>query len=134
MLLAHVGAAQTSDGWKILEAVELKSKWNEAHTYQIDYPVFQDKLKERDQTEIVLTGYVLPLETKTASTKFVFSKYPFNQCYFCGGAGPETIIEVNSTKAISYSEDKVVIKGTLQLNETDPEHHMYVLNAAALVK
>ncbi|HAB31280.1 MAG TPA: DUF3299 domain-containing protein [Cryomorphaceae bacterium] len=40
--------------------------------------------------EIYITGYVLPVDTK--GEIYALSAYPFSSCFFCGGAGPESVM------------------------------------------
>ncbi len=40
--------------------------------------------------EVYITGYVLPVDNK--GEIYALSAYPFSSCFFCGGAGPETVM------------------------------------------
>ena len=40
--------------------------------------------------EIFITGYVLPVDNK--GEIYALSAYPFSSCFFCGGAGPESVM------------------------------------------
>lgn len=55
-------------------------------------------------------------------------------CFFCGGAGPETVMEVEATEGIKYSADAIIIKGIMKLNDKDINRLMYKLVNAKLVK
>jgi hypothetical protein len=63
----------------------------------------------------------------------MLSALPFNQCYFCGGAGPETVVELQTKEPIKFVTRQVTVEGVLWLNETDPDHHMYIIKNARLV-
>ena len=55
-------------------------------------------------------------------------------CFFCGGAGPETVMEVVAKEEIEYSAEAVVIKGKLELNDSDINRLMFAMSDATLVK
>ena len=60
---------------------------------------------------------------------FLLSKNPLASCFFCGGAGPETVIEVYFKEKPPYKTDDVVeITGKLQLNVDDVSKANYILN------
>lgn len=126
-------ACAGQNDWKVLKDVELKSRWDETHAYQLDYPEFGKEVRGQEGKLIRLKGYILPLQAETKVDRFIFSQYPFNQCYFCGGAGPETVIEVVSVDKLQLTDEPIVLQGVLELNDADPEHHMYMLKKAARV-
>ncbi len=45
--------------------------------------------------EIFITGYVLPVDNK--GDIYALSAYPFSSCFFCGGAGPESVMGLEFT-------------------------------------
>jgi hypothetical protein len=55
-------------------------------------------------------------------------------CYFCGAAGPETVVEVETDEKIKFSPDAIWMEGILRLNDRDPDHHIYLLQQAKVVK
>lgn len=89
-----------------------------------------------DGTEVTVKGYVIPLSGKTAQSHFMFSAYPFASCYFCGGAGPESIMEAFSKddKKIKFSENSITLKGTFKFTSRDPNDIMFTLEDAVLVE
>jgi hypothetical protein len=82
-----------------------------------------------------MEGYYLPIEVE-GDAYIILSKYPFSQCFFCGGAGPESIAEVVfKTKPEKFEPDQFIrVKGKLRLNEKDIEHGNFILEEAVLVK
>jgi len=126
--------SQSSNYWKTLSDVEIKIKPDKTQKYEVEYPEFGEKVKAIDNTEIHLSGYIVPLKELTGHKYFVLSAYPFNMCFFCGAAGPETVIEVYSKEEIDFTSDKITIKGKLKLNYDDPDHLMYMLNDAYLIE
>lgn len=124
-------AQNEKQAWKYLADVRFETK--KMRNYDIEYPVFGKSLQNLNGKSILLRGYMLPLE-ETGKNTFIFSLYPYNSCYFCGGAGPETVVEVITKQKIAYREKSVLIKGILKLNDSDFEHLMYILQDAVLVE
>ena len=60
------------------------------------------------------------------------SSLPFNNCFFCGGAGPETIVEVYTEDEVVFTSEMIEVTGIIQLNDNDPDHHMYMMKRAIL--
>src|ERR1700749_1529885 len=61
---------------------------------EFDKPVFSAGAKVLKGKRVSLPGYMVPFETGTRGTHFMFSSMPLNACFFCGVGGPETVIEV----------------------------------------
>jgi hypothetical protein len=55
-------------------------------------------------------------------------------CFFCGGAGPETVLEVSALEPIKYTAEAITIKGKLELNDEDINRLIYSLTDVVLVK
>jgi len=117
---------QEKNSWDILADVTYETKLE--HGYEVDFPIFGTAVKSIDGKEITLKGYMVPLENLLGSKYFMLSSLPFNTCFFCGGAGPETVIEVYTVNEVTFTDEVITVTGKLQLNESDPDHHMYILN------
>ena len=93
-------------------------------------------IEKLDGTEVTVKGYVIPLSGKKAQSHFMFSAYPFANCYFCGNAGPETIMEAfaKDEKKIKFSENSITLKGTFKFTSRDPNDVMFTLENAVLVE
>ncbi|MEL6193093.1 MAG: hypothetical protein AAFR66_13625, partial [Bacteroidota bacterium] len=59
---------------------------------------------------------------------------PISQCFFCGGGGPETVVEIYALEEIDYQEERIKLKGTLRVNGYDPMGMLYVLDNASQVE
>jgi hypothetical protein len=79
-------------------------------------------------------GFIIPVEGYKSHKEFILSAFPYSMCFFCGGAGPESVMEVTSNDAVEYSAESVVLKGKLTLNSDDVNKLMYSLTEARLVK
>lgn len=124
----------TENVWKTLSKITYKKQFDELMGFKIDIPVFSDPVKALEGQEVTLKGYIIPVEGYKSHKEFIFSAYPYNMCFFCGGAGPETVMEVEAAEAVEYSAEQIVLKGKLTLNDSDINRLMYLLTEATLVK
>lgn len=124
--------AQPKNFWNVLAEVGFQQK-RDANGFVVDVPQFSEHLKSYNNKKIQLKGFVIPVD-ETGSGKFMFSMLPFNVCYFCGAAGPETVVEVETTEKITFSTQAIVLEGVLRLNANDPDRHIYVLRSAKRIK
>lgn len=131
---AQQGQAQSDNLWQSLADLTFKKEYDEMLGFKVDVPVFSPALKELEGQEVTIKGYIIPVEGYKSHTEFVFSAYPYNMCFFCGGAGPETVMEVYAAEAIKYTAEPVTIKGKLELNDSDINRLIYALNDATLVE
>ncbi len=107
--------------WKQLTAVKYETK---ADGY---VPFFDNRQTALDKQTIIIEGYMVQTETKTASNYFLLSLYPYQSCFFCGGAGIETMIEVESKKPIPFTDKPIKLQGILQLNRQTEAAFFYTL-------
>ena len=82
--------------------------------------------------EVIIEGYLIPIEAGVSSTSFLFSLYPYQNCFFCGGAGIETMIEVESEEPITYTDKAIKLKGILLLNKNPEVTFLYGLKKASI--
>jgi hypothetical protein len=128
MVLCSTTYAQ-NNFWHVLAEVGFLSKKDNGGRI-IETPVFSKTLKDWNGRKVKLKGYVIPVSEVGDQDKFMFSSLPFNVCYFCGAAGPETVVEVEANEVIRFSSKSIWIEGILYLNEKDPDHHIYILKSA----
>ena len=121
---------ETENTWKTLSRITYKKEFDELMGFKIDKPVFSDKVKALSGKEIIIKGYIIPVEGYKSHKEFILSAFPYNMCFFCGGAGPETVMEVESKEPVKYQADAIYLKGTLELNADDINRLMYkIVNA-----
>ena len=125
--------AQNENLWKTLAKVDIEKKFDETLNFEVDYPTFSEEVKKLDGQTIELQGWMMPLEELQGETYFVLSSLPFANCFFCGGAGPETVAEVFSKDKIKYTEKRITVRGKLKINADDPMKLMYILQQAEIV-
>ena len=127
--------AQSADNmWKTLAKITFKKEYDEMLGFKVDVPVFSKEIMAKEGQEVTVRGYIIPVEGYKSHKEFVFSAFPYNMCFFCGGAGPETVMEVEAKNPVKYTAEAVTLKGKLRLNSLDINRLMYLLEDAELVK
>ena len=127
-------AGKEDNIWKTLSKISYKKEYDELMGFKIDKPVFSESVKSLDNKEVTIKGYIIPVEGYKSHKEFIFSAFPYSMCFFCGGAGPETIMEVEAVEGVKYSADAVYLTGILKLNDKDINRLMYKLVNAKLIK
>jgi len=121
--------------WQILAMVIMEKKFDEDMGIDIEKPRFGKKVKAIHGSEITIKGYILPLKASKNQKYFILSAVPFNQCFYCGGAGPESVMEVFSTVPVKSSKKMVKLKGKLIVNfNPSLGQVLYTLKDAKVVK
>ena len=116
--------------WKTLSKITFKKEYDEVLGLKIDVPVFGKEVKSLEGKEVVVKGYIIPTDGYKSQKEFVFSAFPYNMCFFCGGAGPETVMEVVTKQPIQYTTEPIYLKGILKLNGADVNRLIYSLEKA----
>ncbi|MEM8524266.1 MAG: DUF3299 domain-containing protein [Bacteroidota bacterium] len=125
--------AQERINWDILADVSFVSEYVEEMGTMQSISRFGEDPKEREGKEISITGYTIPIDG--TGTYYVLSKFPYANCYFCGGAGPETIIELSlkpDAQRRFETDERVTVTGKLQLNENDVYRLPYLVVEATV--
>ncbi len=133
ILLSASAVLQIENGWHLLAQVSIEKRYDDVLQMERDYPIFKDKLKSAEGSLIRLEGYMIPLDEMITQQSFVISSLPFQTCFFCGGAGPETVAQIKLLKPFQYTDQKIEVVGKLRLNDSDPFELYYILEEAALV-
>lgn len=125
--------AQEVKGWQLLAEVGFETKPAEQNGFEVDQPKFSKRLKEANGKKIELKGYLIPLSEVGDKQQYMLSSLPFSSCYFCGGAGPETVVELDMKEKIKFVTKQITLEGTLILNASDPDHHIFILRNPKIV-
>ena len=135
LLLLFIGSAQSQLGvWKTLGKITFTKEYDDFLGFKVDKPVFGPEVKALEGKEITIKGFIIPVDGYKSHKEFVFSAYPYNLCFFCGGAGPETVMEVYADEPIEYTAEPITIKGVLSLNSDDINRLMYALENVLMVE
>ncbi len=134
LLAATTSLLAQNDGWASFAKTKFEAKYNEKAGEYFMMPNFSDELKALVGKEVNLEGYYMPIDVD-GNAYIILSKYPYSQCFFCGGAGPESIAEVTfKIKPSKFEADQFIrVKGKLKLNEVDLEHGNFLLTEAVLI-
>lgn len=134
---SSTATAQTGDAsnlWQKLARITYTKQYDELLGFKVDVPVFSDEVKQLEGETVTVKGYIIPVEGYKSHTEFILSAFPYNMCFFCGGAGPETVMEVFSVEPIEYRAEPVTIRGRLELNDSDINRLMYILRDVELIE
>lgn len=104
-------------------------------TFEYQPNISNDKkivsLKDIEGKKITVRGYFLDLGAD--SRWYMLSRFPFENCFFCTGVGPETVIELGqfqNTKSKFKTDDIVTVTGTLYLSKEDDEYFYILKNCS----
>jgi hypothetical protein len=132
--LASAVSAQKFDAWNEFAKTKFEPKFYEKLGEYLFYPTFTPALKALVGTEITVEGFYVPFAPEDGAY-IIISKFPMSQCFFCGGAGPESVVEVNFKKGGEkfQVDDLITVKGKLKLNTDDIDHVNFIITDAILV-
>lgn len=132
LLTAQSGTQESL--WKTLAKITYRKEFDEFLGFKIDKPVFSEEIKALNGKEVTVKGFIIPVEGYKGQKEFIFSAFPYSMCFFCGGAGPESVMEVSAAESVEYTADAIYLKGKLKLNADDVNKLMYSLSDARMVK
>lgn len=121
-------------GWELLSSVEIVKGYDDFMGAEIEQPKFPEQLKLQEGKEITLEGFIIPLQQESDQDYFILSRFPYQSCFFCGQAGPETVVEVYSDQKFRYTDERVRVTGKLRLNDDNPLHLFYILEDTEVIK
>ena len=122
--------AQSTIAWDVLADVQLEEKYD-ANLGINYYNASFGAAQAFESQEIILSGFIIPLDA--LGTQYVLSRNPQTSCFFCGGAGPESVVKLElKPRAIKrYQTDaRLTFEGRLKLNSTTKEDLLYIMERA----
>ncbi len=124
-------SAQPTLDWRTLESVKIVYEHDSVHNVWTMYPSFSEALWAWNGQVVRIKGYALP--TSVTEGAHILSAFPFSSCFFCGGAGPESVIRLHLQRSDRLRADEwVEFEGTLLLQDRS-EAFLYVLENARRV-
>ena len=120
--------------WKKLAKITYTKEYDELMGFKVDKPVFSEEIRALDGQTVTVRGFIIPTEGYKSHTEFILSAFPYSMCFFCGGAGPETVMEVFSKTPVKFTAEAITLQGTLKLNSDDINRLMYFLEDAEPVE
>lgn len=127
-IACNVLSAQRMLNWSDLADVQFFEKFSNSLGIKYYQATFGEELKAMEGEEVIIMGYLIPLDA--LGETYALSKNPFSACFFCGAAGPETVVElrIKAEYIQRYQTDeRRAFKGRLVLHESSLEQFNYVL-------
>lgn len=133
MLSPSLSHAQTPIGWQALGQVAFVPARDPIDGYSYTKPVFPPSLQDLADQLVSVIGYVLPADAD--GTQYVLSAFPYASCFFCGGAGRESVImlDLQPGHRRFVQDEYVRFEGILRLVEAEYDL-IYRLEEARLVE
>jgi len=117
--------------WQVLSDVEFKDVYLEELDAYYWMPKFGPQVIAAEGKEFYITGYMIPVDVD--EDFYVLSRYPFANCFFCGGAGPESVIDLRfpgKSERAYQTDERLTFRGKLRLNADDVYQMNYILDGA----
>jgi hypothetical protein len=113
--------------WETLRDVTFKKKWYAEENIYALFASFGPSITKLNNKELLLTGYVLPIDME--ANIYALSAFPFSACFFCGGAGPESVVglKFKKTNRKFKVNQQLSFKGILRLNDDNIYELNYIL-------
>jgi len=116
--------------WDQLKSLQFEESYDESTGGFYQKPKFGMAQKALEGKKVKITGYVLPMDAEL--NYYVVSAFPFASCFFCGGVGPESVMDLKlKDQSLKFKNDeRVSFCGILRLNEGNVFELPYILNEA----
>jgi hypothetical protein len=110
--------------WLILNDLEYKEAPHEIYG-TVYLPEFSKKIKKLANKQVIIKGYLVPVD----KTTWALSKNTYAACFFCGKAGPETVMGLTfkGDPGKLKMDANAVLTGKFILNGKDVDDWMYSL-------
>ena len=120
--------------WELLKDVEFDEIWSEEFQAYYMVPKFSKSVKEMDGKEVQIRGFIIPVDI--VKDYYVLSANPYSSCFFCGQAGPESVMEIQMIKKYEglRMDQVITFHGTLRLNIDDIYQLNYILEEAQIIE
>lgn len=133
MFMSHF-FSQNIITWELLKDVEFDEIWSEEFQAYYMVPKFSKSVKEMDGKEVQIRGFIIPVDI--VQDYYVLSANPYSSCFFCGQAGPESVMEIQMIKKYEglRMDQVITFQGTLKLNTDDIYQLNYILEEAQIIE
>ena len=127
-------SSQTIITWEVLKNVEFDEVWSEEFQAYYMVPKFGKTITALDGKEIQIRGFIIPVDI--VQDYYVLSANPYSSCFFCGQAGPESVMEIQMIKQYDglRMDQVITFKGKLRLNVDDIYQLNYILEDAQVME
>lgn len=128
--ISPFAAAQEQLTWEDFADMTFEPEYNEKYDVHFLMPKFGERIKSYRGKQVSIRGYFLDITG--GGEMFLVSQNPMASCFFCGAAGPESVVEVNFEERPAFKTDQIItVTGVLELNRNDVSHCNYILNEAS---
>lgn len=119
--------------WNVLQDVDFEEKYVKEVDGPMLFPKFTTKMKALNGKQVRVEGYVVPFDPSGA--KVALSANAYAACFFCGKAGPASVLTVNLREPNKkFKTDQYrSFTGKLRLNNSDIKEFYYVLEDALMI-
>jgi len=122
--------SQKSIDWTLLADVTFEEEFDADLGMGHEKATFGDQVVEYDSVEVPIKGYVIPLDAMGFS--YALSLFPNAACFFCGNAGPETVLYLRLKPQVLREmkfqmDEQRTFKGMLKLNQSNANQFTYEL-------
>lgn len=124
------GFASTSEKLKWETLINVEWVWEDGF-YQA---IFNESQKELDGKEMIVEGFMFPLEYTRKHRNFLISSSPMSDCYFCGPGEAESMVFVKAAEDVDQTNGPLKMKGTFRLVSDASMGVIYELEDARVVK
>ena len=99
-----------------------------------DEPLVDGSLTTDDGKEVQIRGFIIPVDI--VQDYYVLSANPYSSCFFCGQAGPESVMEIEMIKKYEglRMDQVITFRGRLKLNVDDIYQLNYILQNAEILE
>lgn len=112
-------SGQTLVSWDTFAKVQMFREFDSNLGFEVNAapPKFDHAVLKYDGQTIKVKGYVIPVDVEL--NLYLVSANPFANCFFCGNAGPETVVELFPGEEYPrFKTDQVVtFVGKLNVNK-----------------
>lgn len=118
--------------WKLLSVIKFIKKPDKDYPDGVMFPIVNSTLKEKNKKKIVMSGFIIPID----NVSYALSKNVFASCFFCGQAGPETIMGIKFKGATPKlkTDQYVTLEGNFRYNDNDVNDWIYHIENAVIIK
>lgn len=131
-LLPSLSYCQAEQKWSLFENATFKDVYLEEYGAYASLLNEDPEIMALNNTQITIKGYHIPV---MEDELIILSKYPNANCFFCGGAGLETILEVRlieKPKKRFEMDEQLTFTGKLIVNTKDYNLVSFILEDAVL--
>lgn len=133
VFLPAIVLGQAEEKWSLFENATFKDVFLEEYGAYASLLNDDPEIVALNDRQITIKGYHIPVMEEEL---IILSKYPNANCFFCGGAGLETILEVRlmePPKKRFEMDEVLTFKGRLIINTEDWNLVSFILEDAELV-